>query len=70
MKEYVNRLKNNLKVFFEEEKLKFIEYDNKIDESIEKGKFDDEGGVVLNNNLCIVIEEDLKKNKNVLFDKE
>ncbi|HDC6339669.1 YtxH domain-containing protein [Staphylococcus aureus] len=69
-KEYVNRLKNNPKAFFEEEKSKFTEYDNKTDESIEKGKFDDEGGAAPNNNLRIVTEEDLKKNKNALSDKE
>ncbi|CAC5595715.1 putative staphylococcal protein [Staphylococcus aureus] len=46
------------------------EYDNKTDESIEKGKFDDEGGAAPNNNLRIVTEEDLKKNKNALSDKE
>ncbi|WP_238990131.1 YtxH domain-containing protein, partial [Staphylococcus aureus] len=38
-KEYANRLKNNPKAFFKEEKSKFTEYDNKNDESIEKGKF-------------------------------
>ncbi|MDQ6202921.1 YtxH domain-containing protein, partial [Staphylococcus aureus] len=48
----------------------FTEYDNKTDESIEKGKFDDEGGAAPNNNLRIVTEEDLKKNKNALSDKE
>ncbi|HCY1509345.1 TPA: YtxH domain-containing protein, partial [Staphylococcus aureus] len=69
-KEYANRLKNNPKAFFEEEKSKFTEYDNKTDESIEKGKFDDEGGAAPNNNLRIVTEEDLKKNKNALSDKE
>ncbi|HBM9403267.1 TPA: YtxH domain-containing protein [Staphylococcus aureus] len=53
-----------------EEKSKFTEYDNKTDESIEKGKFDDEGGAAPNNNLRIVTEEDLKKNKNALSDKE
>ena len=35
--------------------------DNKTEDSIEEGKFDDEGGAAPNNNLRVVTEEDLKR---------
>ncbi|CAC5482648.1 TPA: YtxH domain-containing protein [Staphylococcus aureus] len=69
-KDYAARLKNDPKAFFEEEKSKFTVLDNKTEDSIEEGKFDDEGGAAPNNNLRVVTEEDLKKNKNALSDKK
>ncbi|MBE5672837.1 YtxH domain-containing protein [Staphylococcus sp. SS35] len=69
-KDYAARLKNDPKAFFEEEKSKFTDLDNKTEDSIEEGKFDDEGGAAPNNNLRVVTEEDLKKNKNALSDKK
>ncbi|GAB5645951.1 YtxH domain-containing protein [Staphylococcus aureus] len=69
-KDYAARLKNDPKAFFEEEKSKFTVLDNKTEDSIEEGKFDDEGGAAANNNLRVVTEEDLKKNKNALSDKK
>ncbi|HDB3227378.1 TPA: YtxH domain-containing protein [Staphylococcus aureus] len=69
-KDYAARLKNDPKAFFEEEKSKFTVLDNKTEDSIEEGKFDDKGGAAPNNNLRVVTEEDLKKNKNALSDKK
>ena len=60
-KDYAARLKNDPKAFFEEEKSKFTVLDNKTEDSIEEGKFDDEGGAAPNNNLRVVTEEDLKR---------
>jgi hypothetical protein len=34
-----------------------------------EGKFDDEGGATVNNNLRVVTEEDLKNNHNALDEK-
>ena len=53
-KDYAARLKNDPKAFFEEEKSKFTVLDNKTEDSIEEGKFDDEGGAAPNNNLRVV----------------
>lgn len=55
-KDYAARLKNDPKAFFEEEKSKFTVLDNKTEDSIEEGKFDDEGGAAPNNNLRVVTE--------------
>ncbi|PTF18095.1 YtxH domain-containing protein, partial [Staphylococcus devriesei] len=68
--EYANRLKNDPKSFIEQEKSKFTDLNsnpNKTDD-LEEGKFDDEGGTTVNNNLRVVSEEDLKNNKNALED--
>ena len=70
-KEYANRLKNNPKAFFEEEKSKFApNFDVMQYHMTKRLVFDDEGGAAPNNNLRIVTEEDLKKNKNALSDIE
>ena len=63
-------LKNDPKSFLEEEKSKFTNLDANKEDSLEEGKFDDEGGATVNNNLRVVTEEDLKKNNNALEDKD
>ena len=68
-KGYVERIKNDPKTFFEEERSKFTGSDDKKRDYLEEGKFDDEGGAAINNNLRVVTEEDLKNNKNALQDK-
>ena len=69
-KDYVDRIKNDPKAFFEEEKSKFTDLDDKKADDLEEGKFDDEGGATTSNNLRVVSEEDLKNNKNALEDKK
>lgn len=69
-KDYVDRIKNDPKAFFEEEKSKFTDLDDKKADDLEEGKFDDEGGATTSNNLRVVSEDDLKNNKNALEDKE
>ena len=69
-RDYVDRIKNDPKAFFEEEKSKFTDLDDKKADDLEEGKFDDEGGATTSNNLRVVSEEDLKNNKNALEDKE
>ena len=68
--DYANRLKNDPKSFLEEEKSKFTNLDANKEDSLEEGKFDDEGGATVNNNLRVVTEEDLKKDNNALEDKD
>lgn len=68
--EYANRLKNDPKSFLEEEKSKFTNLDANKEDALEEDKFDDESGATVNNNLRVVTEEDLKKNKNALEDKD
>ncbi|MEJ7157547.1 YtxH domain-containing protein, partial [Staphylococcus capitis] len=63
-KGYVERIKNDPKAFFEEEKTRFTKLDENKADDLEEGKFDDEGGATANNNLRVVSEEDLKNNKN------
>ena len=65
----VERIKNDPKAFFEDEKSKFTGSDDKKRDYLEESKFDDEGGATINNNLRVVTEEDLKNNKNALQDK-
>ena len=67
--DYANRLKRS-KIILEEEKSKFTNLDANKEDSLEEGKFDDEGGATVNNNLRVVTEEDLKKNNNALEDKD
>lgn len=67
-KGYAERLKNDPKAFLEEEKTKFTNLDDKKEDDLDEGKFDDEGGATVNNNLRVVSEDDLKNNKNVLDD--
>lgn len=69
-RDYVDRIKNDPKAFFEEEKSKFTDLDDKKADDLEEGKFDDEGGATTSNNLRVVSEDDLKNNKNALEDKE
>ena len=69
-RDYVDRIKNDPKAFFEEEKCKFTDLDDKKADDLEEGKFDDEGGATTSNNLRVVSEDDLKNNKNALEDKE
>ena len=66
----VDRIKNDPKAFFEEEKSKFTDLDDKKADDLEEGKFDDEGGATTSNNLRVVSEDDLKNNKNALEDRE
>ncbi|PNZ28150.1 putative staphylococcal protein [Staphylococcus petrasii] len=68
--DYANRLKNDPKGFLEEEKSKFTSQNSNKEDSLQEGKFDDEGGATVNNNLRVVSEEDLKDNKNALEDKD
>ncbi|MGX0705172.1 gas vesicle protein [Staphylococcus capitis] len=69
-RDYVDRIKNDPKAFFEEEKSKFTDLDDKKADDLEEGKFDNEGGATTSNNLRVVSEDDLKNNKNALEDKE
>ncbi|RIM39231.1 YtxH domain-containing protein [Staphylococcus capitis] len=69
-RDYVDRIKNDPKAFFEEEKSKFTDLDDKKADDLEEGKFDYEGGATTSNNLRVVSEDDLKNNKNALEDKE
>lgn len=76
-RDYASRLKNDPKGFLEEEKSKFTNTDvndsnnsEKTSDNLQEGKFDDEGGATANNNLRVVSEEDLKKNKNALEDND
>ena len=68
---YANRLKNDPKSLLQDEKSKFTNVNTKKNDTHElaEGKFDDEGGATVNNNLRVVTEEDLKNNHNALDDR-
>ncbi|MCD9077216.1 YtxH domain-containing protein [Staphylococcus epidermidis] len=67
-KDYVKRIKDETKALFEEEKIKFTGLNDNIENKLEEGKFDDEGRPTAYNNLRIVTEEELKNNKNAIYD--
>ncbi|MEJ7343650.1 YtxH domain-containing protein, partial [Staphylococcus epidermidis] len=47
-KGYAERLKNDPKAFLEEEKTKYTNLDDKKEDDLDEGKFDDEGGATVN----------------------